>query len=306
MTFGLVFGFCFPLFGLISDLFWFNDIPLSVGNILNRILENPIHFIIFSAPLVLGVTFYFIGKSVEERAKVNAELARKNLATEANNELLDAFNYHVSHDLKTVLSNQLILSRMIGKYVEKGEYEKVGEIVQKLVESCNNGLETVLGFLKISQDGFVSDRGNNSEIDVVAEVNRLVHEFELAKKINLKISKKQFTKITIDRKVFESILLNLITNAVKYNNNFPEIEIELKVKNGGKYLVFSDNGVGIDLKKDGDKLFKPFNRFANSKNVEGSGIGLFLVKKMVHACGGEIAVESELNKGTTFTIVFYD
>lgn len=287
-------------------MFWFNNIPLSASNVQNRILENPIHFIIFSAPLVLGVTFYFIGKSAEERTRVNAELIRKNRAMEANNELLDTFNYHVSHDLKTVLNNQLILSQMIEKYVKKGEYERVNEVVQKLVESGKNGMETVIGFLKISQQGFVSSTDGNLVVDVIAELNGLIQKLQLADKVKIRITKKQFTKMAIDRQVFESILMNLITNAIKYNNNFPEIEIELEIKNGGKHIVFSDNGIGIDLIKDGDKIFKPFNRLKNAKNVEGSGVGLFLVRKMVYTLGGEITVESELNKGTKFTVVFYD
>ena len=102
----------------------------------------------------------------------------------------------------------------------------------------------------------------------------------------------------------ENILLNLITNAIKYRSpeRKPEIHIETHRINGSIELVIRDNGLGIDMERHGEKLFgfrKTFHRHTESK-----GAGLFIAKAQVEALGGQITATSEVNKGTTFKILF--
>jgi len=101
-----------------------------------------------------------------------------------------------------------------------------------------------------------------------------------------------------------SIFYNLISNSIKYSkpNREPLIEVRSKKENGKIILTFKDNGLGIDMKTNGDKIFGLYNRFHT--HVEGKGMGLFLVKTQIESIGGTISVESEPNKGTQFTIVF--
>ena len=102
----------------------------------------------------------------------------------------------------------------------------------------------------------------------------------------------------------ESIILNLITNAIKYRS--PERLPELKITSGTKgeyaFLSFEDNGLGIDLDRHGSKLFGMYKTFHS--HPEARGIGLFISKNQIEAMGGKIEVESELNKGTKFTAYF--
>jgi signal transduction histidine kinase len=101
-----------------------------------------------------------------------------------------------------------------------------------------------------------------------------------------------------------SIFYNLIGNSIKYGkpNVPPLIEIKSRKENGKIILTFKDNGLGIDMKTNGDKIFGLYRRFHS--HVEGKGMGLFMVKTQVESLGGRITVASEVNKGTEFTLVF--
>jgi signal transduction histidine kinase len=101
-----------------------------------------------------------------------------------------------------------------------------------------------------------------------------------------------------------SIFYNLIINSIKYRRPGvpPIIDIKSRLHAKNIELVFSDKGLGIDLKRKGNEVFGLFKRF--HYHIEGKGMGLFMTKTQVQTLGGEISVASELNKGTTFTISF--
>ena len=100
----------------------------------------------------------------------------------------------------------------------------------------------------------------------------------------------------------ESILYNLISNAIRYKHpeRKPIITINWSNKDNLETLEISDNGIGIDMKRNSDKIFGLYKTFNN--NPDSRGIGLFITRNQVEAMGGEIKVKSELNKGTTFKI----
>ena len=102
----------------------------------------------------------------------------------------------------------------------------------------------------------------------------------------------------------ESILLNLITNAIRYKQTGrkPVIYIQTYRENGNSFLEVSDNGMGIDLAQAGDKMFGMYKTF--HRHPEAKGIGLFITKNQVETMGGEISVTSTVNIGTTFKIKF--
>ena len=100
----------------------------------------------------------------------------------------------------------------------------------------------------------------------------------------------------------DSILFNLMSNAVKYRDLTRNLVIKIKTQraDGNVCITMRDNGIGIDLGKSREKLFNLYQRFHD--HVEGKGLGLFLVKTQVEALNGKIDVESKVNEGTTFTI----
>ena len=102
----------------------------------------------------------------------------------------------------------------------------------------------------------------------------------------------------------ESILSNLLSNAIKYKSNNKPLEITVKADQvkDKTILTFSDNGIGIDLERNKDKVFGLYQRFHDYPDSK--GLGLYLVKSQVEAMDGTISIKSDVNKGTTFTITF--
>jgi signal transduction histidine kinase len=106
------------------------------------------------------------------------------------------------------------------------------------------------------------------------------------------------------RPYLDSILLNLISNSIKYrsSNRAPLIKISTHIQDEYTVLTISDNGLGINLDLYREKLFTLYSRF--HYHVEGKGLGLYLIKTQVTALGGKIEVESEVDNGITFRIYF--
>jgi signal transduction histidine kinase len=106
------------------------------------------------------------------------------------------------------------------------------------------------------------------------------------------------------RSCLKSIIYNFMSNAIKYKSpeRTPLIRIKTEMNGYGLKLFISDNGLGINLKENREKLFMIFKRFHT--HVEGTGIGLYMVKRLVERNNGIIEVESEVDKGTTFTVTF--
>jgi signal transduction histidine kinase len=99
-----------------------------------------------------------------------------------------------------------------------------------------------------------------------------------------------------------SIMKNLVTNAVKYQASRRPLAIHISTQktDGATLLTITDNGIGIDLVRNKDKVFKPFKRF--TEQAYGTGVGLYIIKNIVEKNGGTIEVESQPNKGTTFRV----
>ena len=115
---------------------------------------------------------------------------------------------------------------------------------------------------------------------------------------------KEAETVEFNKSYLESILLNLLTNAIKYSspNRKPSIRVYTKKTKGAVQLYFADNGLGIDLERHKDKIFGLYQRFHD--HADSKGLGLYMVNSQIRVMGGEIEVESEVNKGTTFIITF--
>jgi signal transduction histidine kinase len=110
-----------------------------------------------------------------------------------------------------------------------------------------------------------------------------------------------------ERTLIYQLFLNLVGNAIKYSSKRQNPQVSVESMRQGNTIRYNikDNGIGIDL-KEGDKIFEIFARMANSEGFEGSGVGLSIVKQIANKLNAAIHVESELDVGTTFSIVFND
>lgn len=102
----------------------------------------------------------------------------------------------------------------------------------------------------------------------------------------------------------QSIIQNLVSNAIKYkrDNVASHIEFESAIENKHKVLYVRDNGMGLNLEKHGENVFKLYKRF--HRNISGKGMGLFLIKSQLEALHATITIDSKVGEGTTFKIKF--
>jgi PAS domain S-box-containing protein len=221
-----------------------------------------------------------------------------------NNKDLKQFSYITSHNLRAPLSNLTGLLNLMEEIpIENSELK---EIVNGFSTSTHLLNETINDLVKVV---IIKDNPSIQKEEVLIKdvfenvFNQLSFLISLHKPI-LKIELEKVTILNINKAYLESILLNLFTNAVKYRSPKRTLRIFVSSKEVGDeiVLVFKDNGIGIDLERNGDKIFGLYQRFHNYPDSK--GLGLYLVKSQVESMGGSINVESEVDKGTTFTIIF--
>ncbi|WP_298484251.1 PAS domain-containing protein [uncultured Maribacter sp.] len=239
----------------------------------------------------------------QEIIEINTNLEKSTAELTARNKQLAEFNHITSHNLRAPVSN---LNALLDLWKGEGN--------EDLKEVLFEKFEIVINHLTVTLNSLIESLKVTNNIDVTKQ--ELLFEETLKKTeeilaaeilktntiINKDFSKK--TAILYNQIYLESIFLNLISNAIKYKSpdRTPEIEIKTSVSNGKTTLSIKDNGLGIDLKRHGHKLFglnKVFHR-----HPEAIGIGLFITKTQVEAMGGQIYAESEVNVGTTFYINF--
>ena len=237
---------------------------------------------------------------------LNTNLKRFNVELEASNESLDQFNYHVSHDLKTVLNNTHSLGVMIRKYNEKQDFKKIDEVVDRLLQAALSGTETVDSFLSVSSTNVGLLSSELSKINVAEQIHSILKKHELEDQVRINFEKMQFKQLNMNAQLFESLIVNLVSNSIKYCDTAPVVNLQLLEVENAKIIRYQDNGVGIDLNKHGEMLFKPFKRLLNKEGARGSGVGLHLVQRIVSASNGHIKVESTVGKGTMFVLSFLD
>ena len=104
-----------------------------------------------------------------------------------------------------------------------------------------------------------------------------------------------------DKKLLKNIIINLLTNAIKFSKETSPVRIQVNVSNGRAVISVIDEGIGIG-KEDQDHLFSSFFRGANAANIAGTGLGLHIVKRYTDLLKGNVHLHSELNKGTTVTV----
>ncbi len=237
----------------------------------------------------------------KERDKEREQLIRK---LTQNNKDLKQFSYITSHNLRAPLSNLTGLLNLVDDMTITDPELK--EIISGFSKSTHLLNETINDLVKVV---IIKDNPSiEKEKVLIKEIfenvfNQLSFLIGLHKPI-LKIDLEEVTILNINKSYLESIFLNLLTNSIKYRSENRQLRVNIssKVVEENLVLTFKDNGIGIDLQRNKDKIFGLYQRFHN--HPDSKGLGLYLVKSQVEAMGGTITVESEIGKGTTFTIIF--
>jgi PAS domain S-box-containing protein len=236
-------------------------------------------------------------EKIKEREQLIKELTK-------NNNDLKQFSYITSHNLRAPLSNLTGLLNLIEDIPI--ENEDLKEIIDGFANSTYMLNETINDLAKviIIKDSSAIKKEKILVKDVFENVFNQVSFLINTIKPILKIDLEETYVLNSNKSYLESIFLNLMTNSLKYKSTKRQLKINVtsKVEGDEVIIVFEDNGIGIDMERNKNKIFGLYQRFHNLPDSK--GLGLYLVKSQVEAMDGTISVESEVEKGTTFIIKF--
>ena len=248
-----------------------------------------------------GYVVNFKDITAKQEAELNL-IKSYDFVMEQNKRLLN-FAYIVSHNLRSHSSN---LESILDLYDEDGpkeEKQTYMKLLQNVSKNLNESLYDLNEVVSINTNLDI-----NVETVVVSEYLKRtleVLQLQIEKKgADVDVNVPQEMQVLFNASYIESILLNFLTNALRYSHpeRKPEIRISAYKYNDSWILEIADNGIGIDLEQHGDKVFGLYKTFTDRKDSR--GVGLFITKNQINAMGGRVAVESTPNVGTTFKVLF--
>lgn len=281
------------------------DVGIATDN-LEFLIDDVIHIPIEQSEFQTKLRVYLRSRSNSLELKAAKEQLNKTLTREKElKELKSCFISMVSHEFRNPLNSISGMVQILEKYGDNLDNQKKTEVFQHLrrnILRMNQLLDDVLiigrqemGQLKfkpisLNLEGFcriLISEIKTVFIDKKQQINFVYRE-----------EKKYFN---LDPKLLDHILSNLLSNACKYSPENSTIDFEIYSQNLELVFIIRDRGIGIPA-KDLPKLFEPFYRASNVSEMEGTGLGLAIVKEYVNIHRGSIAVESQENCGTSFTI----
>lgn len=254
----------------------------------------------------IGTYTHWIAIQRDITERKNREIEREQLIKELNNsnEDLRHFSYITSHNFKAPLSNLIGFLNLIDEIPI--ENPVLMQIIQGFKTSTHLLNDTINDLIKIlvirDSDSIALHSISFAKImqQVITQVQNLVHESEAEIKTNFTSA----PSVVFNETYLESILLNLLTNAIKYRAYNRPLKINITTKHKAEYvvLIFEDNGIGVDLERHREKIFGLYQKFHDRPNSK--GMGLYLIKSQLETLGGNIDIESTVDVGTRFILKF--
>ena len=233
-----------------------------------------------------------------------AELDLKNLLelTQSQNNRLRNFTHIVSHNLRshsTNLSGLIsLLSDELPSFKENIYFSNLDSASNNLMDVIHN-LSEIANIQTDDQNKFVAIDIYNTVKKVISTIYGIAHNAG----VDIRFDSQNSLSVIGDSAYLDSVVLNLLTNAIKYKSDKRESFVEIKITQEGDFVCLKviDNGLGIDLERQGRKIFGMYKTF--HKHPDARGVGLFLTKNQVEAMGGKIEVESKVDEGTVFKLL---
>jgi PAS domain S-box-containing protein len=246
-------------------------------------------------------------KSIQVELVINQKQLAEALKKEKElNVMKNDFISMISHEYRTpltIIQNSASIIDIHMKNSNQFNIEHAIEMITKSVKKMTQLLENTIAYR--SAESGMSDI-KPEKFDFIALIESIIEESRFSEKEYHSyefIHSIDNCQMYMDMKAIQHIIGNIISNAAKYSATFSKISIELNEKPSDKVeIIIKDKGIGIP-QSDLQNIFEPFYRSSNVQSISGSGLGLSIVMKNVKLIGGEISVESEINKGTTFNLI---
>ena len=270
-----------------------------------------------SFALLVGV-YYLLQRQISERQQVEAALyeANSQLEMEVQERLAELAQTKeisdlkmrlfsmVSHEFRTPLSTILVSTQMLTSSEQTWSEEKKVKNLSRIQSAAKTMAQLLSDILTLGRAEAGKLEFRPEPVNLVSFCQHLIEELqdsmECGSRINFTVQG-SFTDAYIDSKLLQSILSNLLSNAIKYSSSNSSIQFTLNCTSEAVTFLVKDHGIGI-APDDQQRLYEAFHRGKNVGDVEGTGLGLAVVKTCVDLHGGQINVESKMNSGTTFTV----
>lgn len=221
------------------------------------------------------------------------------------NEIKSRFVSMASHEFRTPLSAVLSSASLLSKYQKEEDQEKRDKHIGRIKDSVkhlNDILEDFLSLGRLDEGRVSADPGefNLKELvnEVLADIKILLKQGQF---FQLVFSGNEM--VYADKRLLKNILINLLSNAIKFSGEGMPISIDAKSAAAEVEIHVKDKGIGIS-EEDQEHLFSSFFRASNASNIQGTGLGLHIVKRYIDLMDGEVNLQSRLHEGTTVTIRF--
>lgn len=263
------------------------------------------NFALFVIIAFIVVVFAYVKIRQNAKQLLIEKTIQENLMDEltVQNQQLNDFANITSHNLRSPASNITALIATIEENSTVDEYKIIFDMLKKVAQNLNESLNQLMEVLHIKKNKLI-DKEVLTFQKIYSKTLESIQGEILKSSAIIKADFSAVGEIEYSKIYLESIFHNLISNALKYRDltRIPEITIKTEKINGNVFLHVSDNGLGIDLDKNGHKIFGMHQIFHNHPDAK--GIGLFMTKTQIESMKGKISVKSQVNIGTTFTVMF--
>lgn len=254
--------------------------------------------------LVVLALIFFAWRQYQRKKKSEKEVKIQNEKLLALNESLDSFVYRVSHDLKAPVINVKNMITMLKEHTNNDEESLVPKIIDNLELSSNRLDVTITDLLELSKIEKVDEI--RDQIRIKDAFTSILPEYQdeldsIGAKLELSFMD-EGTYSSFSEMV--SVFQNLLTNSIKYRRRDVPLIINVSTydKSGAMIIDYRDNGQGIDLKQFEGKLFSMFQRFTSDQSISGTGVGMYIIKRLIDKNNGNVKLESQPNNGLRYLI----
>jgi PAS domain S-box-containing protein len=254
----------------------------------------------------LHTTIERLRSQIKEYERKDRDLEKALKKEQELNQLKSRFVSVASHEFRTPLSGVLASTYLLSKYTKSEEQPHRDRHIKRIITSVNLLNEVLGDFLSVDKMEQGDFKPNLTRFNISDAVNEVIQELKYVLKNGQEITyvHNGTSNIAyIDHSMFHRIMTNLLSNAIKYSHEDSLIEVVIEQEDPNLVITVKDNGIGIP-KNEQEHLFKRFFRSSNAVHIEGTGLGLNIVKKYVEVLDGSIICNSEVKKGTEFIITF--